>query len=372
MIRVAIDATPTIGHKSGIGVFAANIIDGLALRDDLELTAFAVSWRGRKLLPSSLPTGVRCSLRPMPAGVLQAAWARFDGPVIERFTGPVDVVHGTDFVVPPARRAAEVVTVPDLTCVRFPEWCEPVSLRFPLLIRRALRRGAIVHTCSEIVAAEIVEHFRAPPELVKVVALGVSAAGASGRPGTRAPSPPSRPYILGIGNIEPRKDFPTLVRAFECLAGDHPDLELVIAGARGWGEDALRAVIDQSPYAGRIRQLGWVTDEQRAKLLAGASVLAYPSLYEGFGLPPLEAMSAGVPVVASTAGSLPEVLGDAALLVPPGDRDALASGLSDVLERPEERRRLTEAGTARAAGYTWERCVAGLASLYADAVAARR
>jgi glycosyltransferase involved in cell wall biosynthesis len=370
VIRVAIDATPLIGHRTGVGAFAARAIDGLAGRDEVEITAFAVTWRNRGLLRSMVPPETRGVRAPMPAGPLHAAWARVDGPVIERWTGPVDVVHGTNCIVPPARRAAEVVTIHDLTFVHFPELCDPVSLRFPRLIRRALRRGAFVHADSETVAAEVIDHFGARPERVRVVPLGVEPSSSPGLP-PGDPAPSGRRYVLALGTVEPRKDIPSLVRAFDMLAAGHPDVELVIAGAPGWGEVALDTAVRASVHAGRIRRLGWVDDEERLALLRGAAVLAYPSLYEGFGLPPLEAMAAGVPVVATAAGAVPEVVGDAAVLVPIGDEGALAEAIAGVLDEPDLHRRLVVAGTRRAARFTWDRCVAGLVELYEDAAESR-
>jgi alpha-1,3-rhamnosyl/mannosyltransferase len=175
------------------------------------------------------------------------------------------------------------------------------------------------------------------------------------------------PYVLTIGTVEPRKDHPLLVRAFDAVAARDRDLHLVIAGPDGWGAAALSDAIAAAAHRDRIVRLGYIDDEARSGLLAGAALFAFPSVYEGFGLPPLEAMRAGVPVVATAAGSLPEVLGDAALLVPPGDADALADAIAEAFADPVERARLIHAGHAQAAHYSWERCAEGLAAVYAKA-----
>jgi glycosyltransferase involved in cell wall biosynthesis len=172
------------------------------------------------------------------------------------------------------------------------------------------------------------------------------------------------PYILAIGTIEPRKDMPSLVAAFDTIAAAVPDVRLVVAGPDGWGAAALRAALERSTARARITRVGWVDAGARADLLAGAAAFAYPSLYEGFGLPPLEAMAAGVPVVTTRAGAVPEVVGDAAVVVEPRSVDALASALVDVLTDEGLRERLVEAGRARAAHHSWDATVAGLTDLY--------
>jgi glycosyltransferase involved in cell wall biosynthesis len=278
----------------------------------------------------------------------------------------VDVVHGTNFVVPPTRRAARVVSVHDLTSVRFPELCTPTALRYPGLVRRAIDQGAVVHTDSHAMADEVVQLLGAPRERVRTVYLGIDwdrlAVGAD-----PPPRPHDRPYILGLGTVEPRKDFPGLVRAFDALAADHPDIDLIIAGPQGWGEGALEAAIEQASHQARVHRLGWVDPDRRTALLRHASVFAYPSIYEGFGLPPLEAMAVGVPVVASTGGAVAEVTGEAARLVPVGDTAQLAASLSAVLDDEVERARLIAAGRARAGEFTWEKCASGLHEVYLDA-----
>lgn len=362
-LRVALDATPLLGHRTGVAAFVAGALAALAADDDLEVSAFALSLRGAGSLPSVLPPGVRPLRRPMVATPLLEAWARSDLPPAEWWTGSIDVVHGTNFAVPPARRAAEVVTVHDLTPLRHPELASPATRAFPALVRRALTRGAIVHTPSAFVAVEVVEHFGADPERVHAVHHGIPSRP---RPASGVP-PVEGPYVLGVGMVEPRKAFPTLVQAFDAVAESHPDLRLVIAGPRGWGVDALDAAVERARHRSRVVRLGWVDDDAAAALLHGATLLAFPSLYEGFGFPPLEALAAGVPVVASRAGALPEVLGDAACLVPPGDHEALAEAIALVVGDEAVREQLVRAGRARAATFSWERCAAGLAGLYRQA-----
>jgi glycosyltransferase involved in cell wall biosynthesis len=361
-----------LGQPTGIGVFCQGALGALAGRPHLATQAYAVSWRRRRLVDALLPPGVRARQRPMPARPLHALWRRGDHPSIERFVGPVDVVHGTNFVVPPTSRAAAVVSVHDLTPVHHPELCNPATLAYPGLIRRALARGAWVHTDSEFVAGEVVAAFRADPARVRTVAPGVPDLPAVDEVEAAAvrrrliPDGAAR-YCLAIGTAEPRKDLPGLVRAFAAVADGHPDVALVLAGPEGWGEDELRVALDASPVRARIVRTGWVEPVELAALLRGAHVLAYPSRYEGFGFPPLQAMRAGIPVVATAVGSLPEVLGDGALLVEPEDQDGLAGALDGCFDDDQLRSRLIAAGTSWVRRFSWTRCGAELEQLYRDA-----
>jgi glycosyltransferase involved in cell wall biosynthesis len=300
----------------------------------------------------------------MPASALLRGWSRIDHPPVEWWTGPVHVVHGTNFVVPPSRRAAPLVSVWDLTAVHHPEWCRPTARRYPALVERAVRRGAWIHTGARSVAAEIIEHFGVDPDRVRVIPPGVDVEAVGGPPRSPSPGPP---YVLGLGRAEPRKDLPGLVAAFDIVAEDHPDLQLRLAGPAGWGEAALEEASTKAAHRDRIHRMGWVED--RRAVLAGASVFVYPSRYEGFGLPPLEAMALGVPVVATAVGALPEVLGEAALLVPPGDPEALAAAIHTVLDDADVRERLSAAGRARIAAYSWPAAVDALVETYRDILA---
>jgi glycosyltransferase involved in cell wall biosynthesis len=189
-------------------------------------------------------------------------------------------------------------------------------------------------------------------------------------PATPAPALPVgvERYVLAVGTAEPRKDLPGLVEAFGPVAAERPELGLVLAGPSGWGTGELETAIASSPVRARVVQTGWLEAGALAALVRGAAVLAYPSRYEGFGFPPLQAMRAGVPVVATRAGALPEILGDAARLVDVDDRAALAAALAAVLDDDAQADELRRRGALRAAHFTWEACAEGLVALYVDAV----
>jgi glycosyltransferase involved in cell wall biosynthesis len=376
-LAVALDATPLLGRPTGVGAFCAGALGGLAARADLDVSAFAISWRRRMGIVAQVPSGVSTRQRPMPDRPLRVAWAHCRLPPVEWFIGPQQVVHGTNFVVPPTRRAARVVTVHDLTVVRFPEMCDRATLEYPSLIRRAVADGAWVHTDSEFVAGEVIDHFGVDPGRVRAVPLGIPGLGGvpvSARPGVGPgiplPDGTSR-YVVAIGTVEPRKDYPSLVEAFTSVSRAHPEVALVIVGADGWGADRLADAIRSSPVGDRILRPGYLDDDALGVTLGSAAALAYPSVYEGFGFPPLQAMAAGVPVVATSVGSIPEVVGDGALLVGGGDSQALAEGLIHVLDGGADVDALVARGRRRAAEFSWSRCAEGLARLYRDAWAAR-
>jgi glycosyltransferase involved in cell wall biosynthesis len=368
-MRLAYDATPLFGARTGVGVMTHRVLTELAADRDagLEIVAYATTWRGRGRLPSLVPDGVRAVRKPLPARPLHLAWRRSAWPPIEWITGAVDVVHGPNFVVPPARRAARIVTVHDLTALHHPELCTPHTRTYPDVLRRALASGAWVHTVSDFVRAEILDAFGADPERVVTVPNGVDAiAAADPEVGRRAAG--AARYLLAMGTIEPRKNFPGLLRAFERAAPDIPDVRLVVAGPDGWDGGRFAAALAASPARDRVTRLGALDDAQRAAMLRGATALVYPSVYEGFGLPPLEAMSVGVPTLVTAAGAVVEVVGDAALVVPVGDDDALAEGIVRIATDEATRADLVARGHVRAGGYAWPRTAAGLVGLYRRAV----
>jgi glycosyltransferase involved in cell wall biosynthesis len=339
------------------------LLDSLAPRDDVVVHGYAVSRSGRTTLPEVLPAGVRAATSPVPARAAHWLWRHASWPTIEHWSGPVDVVHATNFVAPPAR-APVVVTIHDLAFAHSPELCRPETLEYDALVRRAIDRGATVHTVSDHVKEEVVDHYGLAEDRVVRVYLGIDPTSGGGDPERGRALAGSPRYLLALSTVEPRKNYPGLVRAFGVAAAADPDLTLVIAGARGWGADALDAALAASSAASRVRVLGYVSDDHRADLLAGALALAYPSLYEGFGHPPFEAMAAGIPVLAGRAGSLPEVVADAALLVDPRDDEALADGLVRIASDDALRSTLRARGRERVGDFPWSRATDELVALY--------
>lgn len=365
-LRVAVDATPLLGVRTGVGVFTDALLRGLAGRDDIDVTAFPVSVSGRARFREVAPPGVRVRTPPLPARALHARWQRRSTPRIDRLVGRPDVVHGPNFVVPPAR-AARVATVHDLTTVRFPELCHADTLRFPDIVRRAAAEGAWIHTVSEAVRDEVVAELGLEPERVVAVPNGFDAPVGDPAVGRRLAGVDR--YVLAVGTVEPRKDLPSLVAAVDRLATEHPDLVLVHAGGDGWQVERLEQALAAMAHPTRVRRLGHVPHDQLGHLYAGARVFAYPSVYEGFGIPVLEAMACDVPVVTTAVPALREVAGDAAAIVSVGDVDALAGAIATAWSDERWRAQAVERGRQRCERYSWEACVDGIVGIYRAAAA---
>ncbi len=359
-MKLAVDGTSLLLPRTGIGVFTLEMLRALAARPDMQVSAFNTSprGRGRGWLPSDIGDGVHEVPGRMPTGGIRWLWDSLSVPRLEWFAGRADVVHGPNYRVPPTSRAAPVVSVHDVSFEHGPPIDGPAGRAHRRSVRAAVRAGAWVHTDSEHVAAEVRDIYRVEPHRVVAVPLGV-------RLPPQGPHPaPGAPYVLALGAADRRKDLTTLVAAFDALAPTDRDLRLIHAGPEGDASGELADLIDRSPHRDRILRLGWVDDGARAALIEQAAAVAYPSLYEGFGLVVLEAMAAGRPVVTTPVAAILEVAGDAALYADAGDADALAGGLQRVLSDQELSAELGTRGRDRAAAFTWERTADGLIDLY--------
>lgn len=271
----------------------------------------------------------------------------------------LDVYHGTVNTLPAGIRAATAVTVHDLAFLHYPEQITVKRYHYlKRMIRYSVGRADIVLVPSEATRADVADAFRFDSDRIVVTPLGVDSrfkpAPERAVKAVRELYTLQQPYILTVGTIEPRKNLPTLVRAFAALCNEFPH-DLVLAGPEGWLMDEIERTIAESGIGARVRRIGFVDDGALVALYSGADAVAIPSLYEGFGLPVLEAMASGAPVLTSNVSSLPEVAGNAALLVDPANLDSITDGLRQLLTSDSLRAQLRAAGLTQAAAFTWER-----------------
>lgn len=353
-LRVAFDVGPLAGPRTGVGQAVAAMRDALVDVEDLELVEYIVSFRSRP------PPETR--RLPLPALLAHRLWALTNRPRVDRFLGRPDVVHGTNYVVPPCR-APQVVSVYDCWFLRHPTLANGAVHQAGRVLRRAIERGATVHASSASTAAEVTDLFPA----TRVATIPLAAVPVP----DAAPDPPipalvGRPFIAAIGTLERRKNLALLVEAFGLLAAEHDEILLVLAGADGDDRLAINAAIDglDPAVARRVVMTGRVDEPARSWLLRNATVLAYPSLDEGFGFPLLDAMQVGLPIAASNRGSIPEVCGAAGLLCEADDAIGMAGNLAAAAFDSSIRTKLLAAAETQLATFSWRRCAADLAALY--------
>jgi glycosyltransferase involved in cell wall biosynthesis len=353
-VRIGLDATPLLGPRTGIGVYVHRLLEVLVSRPEVDIVASAFTRRRPAVLAEHLSAGTEVRYRPIPARVLEAAWVRWEFPPVEWLCGRVDVFHGTKYVLPP-HRTGGVVNVHDLSYLRYPETVSTASLRYRELVPRSIQRADVVLTLTESMAADICEEYKIGRDRVVVTPPGVDREWFDAEPLSEeertALGLPAE-YIVAVGTLEPRKNLPLLIEAYKRLRREDPATPaLVLVGPPGWGP-AL--ALDTLP-AGSVFTTGYLEDKTLRGVMAGARCLAYPSIYEGFGLPPVEALACGVPVVATDLAVTREVLGSAARLVPVGDVDALADALRAAVSE-QTSPAAVEVRRAQAARWTWERC----------------
>ncbi len=360
MTRVAIDVGPTHGRRTGIGNAVAWTLDALATSDAVELQPYVTSARARRR-----PSQRRI---PMPAALALRVWTHRSIPM-DRWLGHPDVVHGTNYVVPPTR-CPRLVSVYDCWFLDHPEDADDDVRRAAGVLRRAVDDGASVVTSSDATTKRVRELLGTVR--VRTVTLGPPPADDSAPtdPPALLPVLDDQPFVLALGTMERRKNLPTLIDAFGRLAREHPTVRLVIAGAAGNDVAAVnRAIARLAPEAAeRVVRTGIVDAPTKRWLLANARTLAYPSLDEGFGFPILEAQQVGTPVVASTAGSIPQVAGAAALLSPARDTEALAANLYWIVTNDEMHAKLVRRGHTNVARFSWAATAEQLIAMYEELV----
>ena len=357
-MRLLLDVSAVPPRPAGAGVYTCRLaaaLDGLG-ECDLHLLARrndAARWH--ELAPKGTVHAVVPAARPA-----RLAWEQLRAPALAARLA-IDVWHGPHYTVPLRLTVPAVTTIHDLTFFEHPEWHERSKVVFfrKMIPASAARAAAIVAVSGA--TAEAIAEALEPEAPVLTIAHGVDHGrfrpAPAGDPADLAVLDPlgvRPPYIAFVGTIEPRKAVPTLVEAFARLAGDHPGLRLVLAGADGWGTEEARAAVAASGVATRIVRVRWAPDEALPALLRQAQAVAYPSHEEGFGLPALEALACGAPLVTSAESPMAEIAGPAALLVPPGNAGALAWALNRILTDEELADRLRREGPKSAAPYTWD------------------
>jgi glycosyltransferase involved in cell wall biosynthesis len=362
------DYRAALRHRTGVGEYAHRVAAGLLASSQaptVDLTLFSSSWKDRFAFDEDL-RGARTVDRKVPVSALNFLWHRLQWPSIERLAGGTfDVAHSLHPLLMPAE-AARIVTIHDLDFFKHPERTRAEIRRdYPSLAAAHAQRADHIITVSEFTAGEIERQLGVPRDR-----MSICSPGAPDWP--RRESLPSDGYVLFFGTLEPRKNIGGLLNAYEKIAGRREVPKLVLAGrptehARPW-LDRIR----RGPLQRHVEHVGYIAPERRRSLYEGARLLVQPSFEEGFGMPVLEAMTIGVPVIASRAGALPEVVGDAGLLIDPRDADALAAAIERVIDEEATAATLIARGFERAAMFQWNRTVSSVRDAYAKAIEHRR
>lgn len=370
-MRIAIDIRPLLEkQRSGVGTYTHRLLWELTKRsscpDGREAKEYALFCNsGTGSFPEDIPPAsdrIEHCFSKYPNRLLNASFALLDRPQTEDLVGGADAVYMPNLNFA-ATKKPFAVTVHDLSFIRYPHLFTAKQRIWHSLVRpmRLVRRASAVIAVSVHTKRDIVESFGIPEERIHIVHPGVAE---NFRPvperetvEVRKKYGLDRPYLLYLGALEPRKNIPTIISAFERL----PDgIDLVLAGGSGWMNRPVLKRMADSPAAPRIKRIGYVNENDKPALYSAATAFVYPSFYEGFGMPPLEAMACGTPVITSFSSSLGEVVGDAGLLVDPHSMRELAEAMQEIVSDGLLRERLGERGVERAKHFTWERSAAQL------------
>lgn len=368
--HIGIDYTAAVHQLAGIGRYTRELVQALAqVSPDYTYRLF-VADVGRVRLPPLPADNFSWRTTRLTERWLARLWFRLRLPLaINLWTGPLALYHATDFFLPPlAQRTKSIVTVHDLSFVRHPESVMPGMTRhLNTWVPRSVQRADHVIAVSKATRQDLIELYNTPAPKITVLHHGVSARFAPVANNAALANVRHKyklgqaPFILSLGTIQPRKNYLQLIRAVAQL---EKEIALVIVGGWGWDTGPIFAEVENLGLAKRVHFPGYVDDADLPALYSAATLFVYPSLYEGFGLPALEAMACGTPVVAANRSALPEVVGDAGLLVDPQDVSAIAGAIEGLLGDAACRAQLSAAGLARAAQFTWPGMARQLLTLY--------
>lgn len=369
-MRVLVDYRPALRARTGAGAYVHQLVQAYTARSTDEVVVFSSSWKDRVAPGVAADLKVRVVDRRVPVGLLNYLWHRHQWPPVETLAGPADVVHAGHPLLIPSRLAAQVVTVHDLYFLSHPDDTgAEVRRDYPGLVREHAQRADAVVTSSSYTKANIVRLLGVDETRVHLVRPGAPAWSTPGR----APSLPREGHILFLGTLEPRKNLGVVLDAYERLIGQGRAVPpLVVAGGAGLGAQQWIDRIGRAPLRSYVTYRGYVPEAERESLFRSARALVLPSWDEGFGLPALEGMAAGIPVIVSDRGALPEVVGDAGVLVPPDDVDAWAQAVERITRDEAWAQERAAAGLDRARTFQWPDAADALGAAYSAAVQRRR
>ena len=361
---------------TGVGYYTLSLFEALtASRDVFDVRIFASSARPtRDLFETLARHGSRVTTLPWPTRLKNRMWTSLEWPPIEWFTGAVDIAHGAFHLLPPSKRARRIVTIFDLSNLRYPEMhrAESFAIHAPLL-RHAAAKADMIIAISESCKRDIIDFLGASPERVKVVYGGIDVEEFSVPLDTELLATIkkrfkiSAEYFIHLGTLEPRKNLSRLLEAYARLRKRGEDCpQIVLAGQKGWMYEDVFETISRLDIVEAVVHTGYLERAEAVTLLRGAHSCVYPSMYEGFGLPVLEAMAARVPVLTSNISSMPEVAGETGLLVDPNDVDSIESGLVSLVSQRHEALRRVETAYQRAMTFTWKNSARALAGVYQE------
>jgi glycosyltransferase involved in cell wall biosynthesis len=374
-MRIGIDVGTLLKERSGIGQYVFHLVDNLVkLPSEHEYLLFYASRHRLQSVPVAHGS-VAVKHIPCPSRLLHLAsgLGRWQLPGFDRLLGPLDVCHWPNYMLVPGSAGRQIITICDLTVLLFPDY-HPWSRvqAFTKGIARSVAQADAVIVISEHTKRDVQKYLGVPEEKIRVVYCSASSHFRELSPEEKQPTLakyhlPVKGYILYVGNVEPRKNLVRLLEAYSALrTKDMCAVPLVIAGGEGWKNTDMYRKVEELSLDRHIRLLGYVPDESLPALMSGARLFVYPSLYEGFGLPPLEAMACGTPVVTSNVSSIPEVVGDAALMVDPYDVDELAETMRKVLQDERLREEMRRKGLVRAKLFSWEETARNTRRVYEE------